>query len=33
MLGVLDADERLTLDRLLDKLARRDDAWERVPLG
>lgn len=29
MLATLDAEERATLDRLLDKLARRDDAWER----
>ena len=32
MLSVLDAEERDTLDRLLDKLARRGDAWER-PIG
>ena len=30
MLSTLDAEERATLDGLLDKLARRDDAWERL---
>lgn len=30
MLSTLDAEERATLDRLLDKLAHRDDAWERL---
>jgi DNA-binding MarR family transcriptional regulator len=30
MLATLDAEERATLDGLLDKLARRDDAWERL---
>ena len=33
MLCVLDPDELAQLDRLLDKLARRDDAWERMQSG